>query len=208
MKMSRIPYSLPMARSRREGHKTMTRRVVNPQPIRNDKGVLMWSYGKWRHGGIEGKDVPDDLLNLCPYGKRGDILLPVEPWRAPRELDALPPRDMPAGTQIWLDANGQAPDGFGRYRHARFMPKHLIQARDLLVQVRVERLQDISEADAIAEGIEKTANGFWSLYGQANVDGTYSPRASYRALWESINGFGSWDANPFVWVIKFRRVEG
>jgi hypothetical protein len=76
-----------------------------------------------------------------------------------------------------------------------------------IVSVRVERLNDCSEADAIAEGIAKTVSGFWSLYGQANVNGTYSPRASYRALWESINGLGSWPGNPWVWVVEFKRIN-
>jgi hypothetical protein len=73
--------------------------------------------------------------------------------------------------------------------------------------VRVERLQDISEQDAIAEGIGKTPAGFWSTYGRSGVDGTYSPRSSFRCLWESINGAESWDADPWVWVVEFKRVS-
>jgi hypothetical protein len=86
------------------------------------------------------------------------------------------------------------------------MPRRACRITLEVTGVRVERLQDISEADAMAEGIEKTKHGFWSKYGQSDVDGTYSPRASYRALWESINGPGSWDANPFVWCVEFKRV--
>jgi hypothetical protein len=60
------------------------------------------------------------------------------------------------------------------------------------VSVRVERLQAISEQDAIAEGVERGAG---------------NPVDSYRALWERINGAGSWDANPLIWVVEFRRGE-
>jgi len=65
--------------------------------------------------------------------------------------------------------------------------------------VRVERLQDISEADAMAEGAP------WAACGSPQEG---SQKAGYARLWESINGPGSWDANPWVWVVEFKRVEG
>jgi hypothetical protein len=91
-------------------------------------------------------------------------------------------------------------------RPAIHMPRAMSRIDLEINSVRVERLQDIGEAESIAEGIEKTPSGLWSLYGQAEVDGTYSPRASFRALWESIHGPGSWTANPWVWVVSFRRL--
>jgi len=69
--------------------------------------------------------------------------------------------------------------------------------------VRVERLQDISEADALAEGC---ALECMTPTGDDSGSAIYGP-GGYRALWESINGPGSWDANPWVWVIEFRRAE-
>jgi hypothetical protein len=78
--------------------------------------------------------------------------------------------------------------------------------------VRVERLQDISEADAIAEGlVQLDPNGFdgdpmWGCQGVFSADFA-DPRAAYRELWESINGPESWAANPWVWVVSFRKVE-
>ena len=84
-----------------------------------------------------------------------------------------------------------------------------------VTDVRVERLQDISEKDAEAEGIERTEDFFgcpcWRVYGEpdgADVVAPDDPIGSYRSLWESINGPGSWEQNPFVWVINFRRVGG
>jgi hypothetical protein len=69
--------------------------------------------------------------------------------------------------------------------------------------VRVERLQDISEADAAAEGLTQAPYGWWSGF-----PGSSSPTAkgAYALLWEQINGPGSWDANPWVWVVEFKRV--
>lgn len=187
MKETRIPYSLPMARARRAGIKTQTRRMVKPQPC---EGVV---HGFDDFGRLLVPTYDGMHLVACPYGKPGDILLPVEPWRAPAEFDKRSPIDIPAGTPISLDASGPAPEGFGRYRHARFMPKHLIAARDELVAVRVQQLQDISEADAEAEGVY--------------TDPACPAYDAYSALWERLNGPGSWGANPWVWVLESKVIN-
>lgn len=98
-------------------------------------------------------------------------------------------------------------------RPAIFMPR--VAARMLLeiVSVRVERLNDCSEADARAEGIKRSQRAvsssvavpcFWDYL--RNEPNYSDARYSFSSLWESINGVGSWDANPFVWVITFKRV--
>lgn len=78
--------------------------------------------------------------------------------------------------------------------------------------IRVERLQDISEADALAEGIQAYSDGTYRDYNVPDdkVFDHYtfaSPVDSYRTLWDTINGPGSWEANPWVWVIEFRRIK-
>lgn len=194
IKERRIPYSKPMAKARRDGIKTMTRRVVSGRAL------------EWLESGFSPEYVAHRDTGLSPYGYAGDILLPIEPWRAPVEFDGVPPIQIPAGTPIWLDANGQAPEGFGRYRHGRFMPKHLIGEGDMVVSLRIEYLQEISDSDAIAEGTAAT--------NLLPIDIARMPYGSsisvgcYAALWESINGPGSWDANPWVWVVEFRCLEG
>jgi hypothetical protein len=92
-------------------------------------------------------------------------------------------------------------------RPSIFMPRDASRITLEVTGVRVERLQEIGETAAIAEGIGKTPAGFWSTYGRSGVDGTYSPRSSFRCLWESINGAESWDADPWVWVVEFKRVS-
>ena len=77
-----------------------------------------------------------------------------------------------------------------------------------IVSVRVERLQDISEADAKAEGLSYSDSiGFHVP--AAKIDDAYdSAKDCYADLWEAINGAGSWDANPWVWCVEFRRIPG
>lgn len=80
-----------------------------------------------------------------------------------------------------------------------------------IVSVRVERLQDIPEVDAIAEGIERDCKPIggrqWKNYIEHPDLAPCGPKASYMTLWELINGAGSWDVNPWVWVVEFKRVE-
>ena len=208
MKERPILFSGPMVRALLDGSKTQTRRVVKPQPTHfNPVGVPRLA-----------KPVGPNAVITCPYGQPGDRLWVRESW-APD-----PPCDGTWGYTTWAGCReGQIAGVPDRFRHPRFcnyaanwlhgpirwtpsihMPRWASRITLEITGVRVERLQDISEADAKAEGIEKTPSGFWSLYGQADVDGTYSPRSSYRALWESINGPGSWDANPWVWVVEFK----
>lgn len=81
-----------------------------------------------------------------------------------------------------------------------FMPKWANRIVLQIIDVRAERLQDISEEDAEAEGVDFMRH-------IPDADETLSARKLYEILWESINGKGSWDKNPFVWVVGFVRVK-
>lgn len=95
-------------------------------------------------------------------------------------------------------------------RPAIFMPRHASRITLEVTGVRVERLQDISESDAIAEGMRQMRDGSGCWVGREGPGKLVTPwptaRCAFRDLWESINGAGSWDANPFVWVVEFKRV--
>lgn len=169
----------------------------------------------------------------CPYGKAGDRLYVREAWRAPKSLDHLSGSGIAdacctAGYEspwcpiVYLadDRRNNKWEGFGdgrevavpgRYRHGRFMPRWASRITLEVTSTRIERLLAISEEDAIAEGTR-----CWICEGP--VDGSSEndcacfhtkavARESYRALWEEINGAGSWDRNPFVWRVAFRRVQ-
>lgn len=77
-----------------------------------------------------------------------------------------------------------------------------------LTGVRVERLQDVSEADAMAEGVRLMRDGSGVWVGREGPDRRVTPwltaREAFTDIWESINGSGSWDANPWVWVLEFK----
>jgi hypothetical protein len=193
-----IPFSAPMVRATHEDRKTQTRRVMKPQPW--DDSV----YGPtWRKGnGWPNVDMVPATQHLaaqfCPYGVPGDRLWVREAWVVSGQFDELPPRGLSSSSRAFYLADGETPVWFnrGRYRHARFMPRWASRITLEITGVRVERLQDISEDDIQSEGI---TNGVYLT--------EQKRRAEWQQLWESINGAESWVANPWVWVVEFKRMD-
>lgn len=122
--------------------------------------------------------------------------------------------DLQAIGNFWYKADdtGYSP---ARWKPSIFMPKEAARIFLRITDVRVERLQDISEEDAKAEGVklagvEWNPNGYFDYMlpkSRLNQRILTTAKRSYQSLWESINGAGSWEANPWVWVISFERVE-
>jgi len=143
----------------------------------------------------------------CPYGQPGDRLWVREAWRSGRLADPFPPRDMTPHV-VWYEADGAAPEATnGKLRPSMFMPRWASRIELEIVSVRVERLNDCSEADAKAEGC--SSSGWQPSYSNpdnAGGDESISAKDAFADLWESINGAGSWAANPWVWVVEFKRV--
>lgn len=190
MKQRPLRYSGPMVRATRADAKTQTRRIV--------KGAAL----EWlERDGFTPEFVALPENGLCPYGYTGDQLWVREAWRAVAEVDHLPPRDLNPAHRIWYEADAPHQPGFGKYRPSMFMPRWASRITLEITRVRVERLQDISADDARAEGCpDKPIPGAE----QASVD--LLAKLWYHDLWEQINGPGSWEANPWVWVVEFRRL--
>lgn len=186
-----ILFSAPMVRALLDGSKTQTRRIVKPQPTHfNPVGVPRRAVPT---GG------PSDVIR-CPYGQPGDRLWVREAYRTVAEADALPPRELTPAHRIWYEADTPHQPGAGKLRPGMFMPRWASRITLEITGVRVERLQDISEIDALAEGVRR-----YSMLEQIQAGQDRWARHAYRSLWEQINGPGSWDANPFVWVVEFKR---
>jgi len=184
-----IMFSAPMVAALLAGTKTQTRRALRPQPVdgadlsllRNpfgQPGDLLWvrerftAFGHWqtRHNAAKGRAewFFTDLTRARGLAWRYEVDGPGGDTHAAR-IAAAP---------AWHS------------RPALFMPRAASRILLEIVAVRAERLQAVSVADALAEGVG------WGR----------DPVRAYRAVWEGINGPGSWDADPLVWVVEFRRL--
>ena len=225
-----ILFSAPMVRALLAGTKTQTRRVCNPQPLdivgqRHRRLYRDEDYKKaWQHP--RGCNSTSDPYVDSHYGAPGDRLWVRETWRTGKNLDDLSPKKIAAKcleagwktpwAPIQLVADGaitcqddlEAFGGWGKKRVSIHMPRWASRITLDMTGVRAERLQEISKEDAKAEGVG--ADEILGAIGASGRNAKQWPEdagvGGYRFLWESINGPGSWDANPWVWVIDFKRV--
>lgn len=185
MKERPILFSAPMVRAILAGTKTQTRRVVKQHLERLGDGDWYAFDHKGLNYRVNARHTTvaawAHLLQFCPYGQPGDRLWVREAWSG---------ADDPSHKHcVHYRADGERAT---RWRPSIHMPRWASRIALEITGVRVERLNDISEADCRAEGLGGT------------VDRAHH---WYRVLWEQINGPGSWDANPWVWVIEFKRVS-
>lgn len=191
MKEHPVLFSGPMVRAILEGRKTQTRRVIKPEPTHFNYFKVPANGGDLRQWPI----TPHGDNIDCPYGSRGDRLWVKETWRVFGGREYEYQQHHPS---VQYRANEFADFEQKVWRPSIFMPRWASRIILEITDVRCERLQDISEEDAIAEGCEPIGN-------ENNLD---RYRSGYMHLWNSINasrGFG-WDTNPFVWCLTFRRV--
>lgn len=239
-----ILFSGPMVRAILDRRKTQTRRVLshantafNGRTWSTFAKAQTWDWNAaWVDPGpspagnagpylklpwLSGDEDPweDTTHRVYPRVQPSDRLWVREAWRASVAVDHLPPRDIWANTPVCYEAGGSNRPGhnieWGRYRPGMFMPRWASRITLIVESVRIERLQEITEEDAIAEGIESQSSDFgrgWSVYtSDIMPDGrhgtlTRCPRNSFQSLWTGINGPGSWDANPWVAAITFRSI--
>lgn len=217
MNIRPILFSGPMVRALLDGSKTQTRRVVKPQPKHTDTWTTLRDFGNGY--AIEcGPDYPDDHSDErhCPYGKPGDLLWVRETWRRAyaktAHSDGLVYRadkSRSLGMDEYSDRHKWAP--------SIHMSRSLSRITLRITDVRVQRLQEIDEQDAQSEGVDYQRCprcGYSYLDCVIQMDHRLCPEASprpavpaFRELWESINGPGSWDANPWVWELTFEVIQ-
>ena len=228
MKERPILFSGEMVRAILEERKSQTRRVIKPRkPFRTQ---LSW-YGPHPGGGWWGSDGSHDTPAMdrgfpCPYGAVGDRLWVRETWG----IGAIEVGPKGPAAYIAYKADGthtpfdyrtdcrkisltskpevglHSPD---HWRPSIHMPRWASRITLEITGVRVEKVQEISERDAEAEGIDCWEDNFFKDYSTNKPSWFRQPIASYQTLWDSINakrGFG-WDSNPWVWVIEFKRVQ-
>ncbi|EPQ7092284.1 hypothetical protein ACXHH6_002612 [Pseudomonas aeruginosa] len=223
MKERPILFTGPMVRAILEGRKTVTRRVVKPQPDFLGSMVDPNTPFKTLDAGLHARIT-------CPYGEPGDRLWVRETWtdvnmcgapalayRADEDIRDLmeepgflddrgafnydDPRVKPYPFACWYAELDQA-----RWRPSIHMPRWASRILLEITAVRVERLQDISEEQAQAEGVKgeqcdhaRQACADIGCWGDTT-------KGAFGFLWESLNGEGSWAATPWVWVVEFKRV--
>ena len=194
-----ILFSSPMVRAILSGAKSQTRRVV--KPVGNDDSFVLQDYGDgwWPFRSDDGETAmkgDNEIPHACPYGKPGDRLWVREAWRVSAPNDKLPPREVKPCDSVHYEADiaDAWPARSGKMRPGMFMPRWASRFIAEVTEVRVECLQDISRGDAMAEGCPFP-----------NMAQGPDPRQWYAGLWEGINGAGAWAANPWVWVVEFRK---
>ena len=224
MKERPILFSGPMVLALLAGTKTQTRRAAKLPVVCAEGSVSevvpsllpnrgdLWDFRR---------RLDNPMAVRCPYGQPGDRLWVRETWSPdPTDVDGW-------GYTAWAGCReGQIAGVPERFRHPRFcnyaadwlhgpirwtpsihMPRWASRITLEITSVRVERLQDISEADALAEGIAQVVRDKLPVQQCGEYDGIdVDPVDLYRDSWESINGPDSWDDNPWVWVVEFKPV--
>lgn len=223
MKEKPILFSTPMVRAILDGRKTQTRRVINPQPSKNLARDFTSAEvtSAWRNGFIPIK---------CPYGQPGDRLWVREThtfgsvrfefnsdelgiidvyYRADEEMVQHTVDNSTAESiQDWVERKEIVGDGDSNWRPSIHMPKWAARIWLEITGVRVERVQDISEKDARAEGV--TSNICIASFEDTAYREEIGHRYEFANLWASINGKRpgcAWQDNPRVWVIEFKGIN-
>ena len=214
--MKPILFKGEMVRALLSGAKTQTRRVIKPQPLH-----ISWfeHQNGWCAKITEQKY---EMVNL-PY-QVGDLLWVRETWATSSIYDRLSPKNIPINGLLWFASEGTKPDHAGRWRPSIFMPQWASRITLKVTGVRIERVNQISEEDAIAEGVapgfryEFCGTSSWHENRDERLDKGFEmgkvkrtgPVELFAALWDSINGKKpgcKFADGPWVMVVEVERVK-
>lgn len=198
-------FNAEMVRAILDGRKTQTRRPIKWKQTRfteiaerDDGSLWPWAEDCERGG---------DIWFACPYGEIGDRIWVRETFRVhSRATDVATLVYRASVRNSWTEQTHRVPVAVcnkpatpEKWTPSIHMPRWASRILLEITDVRVERLRDLSEEDAKSEGITPPAGG---------VLPGWEYRINFRDLWMDIYGTDSWEANPWVWVIEFKRVEG
>lgn len=227
MKEHGMIFNGEMVRAILDGRKTQTRRPIKWKQTQFTEIGEREDGSKWPWS--EDAEHACDFWHPCPFGAVGDRIWVREAYRFPASLDDVSPTgvgEMAVATgyrkpwaPTFYEFTGTFSDGWkgfetppkvsdaGKLRPSIHMPRWASRILLEITDVRVERLNAISQEDAQAEGLELT--GWRPTYSDPDSGGeVMTPYDNFAELWSSIYGEGSWKADPWVWVIEFKRVEG
>ncbi|HID2075388.1 TPA: morphogenetic protein [Klebsiella oxytoca] len=236
MKERGMIFNGEMVRAILDGRKTQTRRIIKPQPEATLSGSLSGKWSSRPLNGLLLPKIEDIAIH-CPFGVVGDRIWVRETFQGPLfDYDLMDsyckdPTPFEKPEFCVYKADGvPAPEFYDAddelhccWRPSIHMPRWASRIMLEITDVRVERLNSINEHDAIAEGLAEISKDWRTYkYGVPDRDGYPGtddcgwpwhewecyPISAYSKLWESIYGADSWQANPWVWVIEFKRVEG
>lgn len=198
-----ILFSGEMVRAILDGRKGQTRRVIKPQPTIPEE-FLSWCRwaDEWATTDTRMPEEERTVIDewTCPYGKPGDRLWVRETW-------APIPESRPSGyfsnpelidKNFWYRASDSLPTWGGKWKPSIHMPRAASRITLEVTDVRVERVQHISEADAAAEGVDAIPSAPAAL----------THRTSFAKLWDTINSKRGhpWSNNDWVWAVSFKRI--
>lgn len=186
-----ILFSGEMVRAILDGRKTQTRRIIKPQPkylIGDERRRLNIKHNP---------GLKDLFLRISKYGQLGDRLWVRETWKYWR---------IDGGLVIYKADKHDDVKANAKWKPSIHMPRLASRITLEILNVRVERLNDISEQEALAEGVRRYGEEPIAKYG-IEYPLMLTAKNAFAWLWESINGPDSWELNPWVWVIEFKRVK-
>ncbi|MFG6654960.1 hypothetical protein ACG0Z5_10870 [Scandinavium sp. M-37] len=203
MKERGMIFNGEMVRALLDGRKMQTRRPIKPQPELTERSGFSWKNRVYGSGSTDRETNRNFAHIACPHGKPGDRIWVRETF------SIVPDHDEPAGSAAVLyAADGTGP--YGKWRPSIHMPREYSRILLEISNVGVQRIQSISQNDAAREGlIRLPATGRYCLnQGDQYFGGaSHDAREVFSWLWSDIYGEENWNANPWVWVIEFKRVE-
>ena len=201
-----VLFTVVEVRATLDGRKTQFRRPMKPAPTPHEGHTgTMWDMGDG------GGQFAEHIFGLCavkmltcPYGKPGDLLYVQEPWSESWAHEA--------SLSLTGSCNHEGPCAIFASDHPEIehlkwrtnLPRHFARIWLRVTDVRVERVQEIDEAGALAEGCEAHYGLVGGPMDPQELDG-HSARYEFSDVWDEL--YGTWDDNPWVWVVAFERTE-